>query len=148
MVGRPLSLRAEQLPMSLCSVTNMTAKKESECKDEGFVFVINSGWERRAKIESIRSFRGHTNAKRKPPSVYLYIWDNVAVLNIKNFITSTASFKCPANKKNAAECSKRCLPSKEKAFFNAALRHLSSVKLFPKNCVILVSFWDLHIKHN
>lgn len=134
--------------MSLFSISNMTAKKESECKDEGFLFVIHLGWERRAKIESIRSFRGHTNAKHKRHSVYLYIWDNATVLNIKHFITSTASFKCPANKKNAAECSNRCLPSKEKAFFKAALRHLSSVKLFPKNCVILVSFWDLHIKYN
>lgn len=147
----PLSIRAEKLPLSLFSISNisnMTAKKESERKDEGFVFITYLGWERREKIESIRSFRGHIDAKCELHSKYLYIWDNVTVLNIENFITSTASFKCPANKKNAAECSNRCLPSKEKAFFKAALRHLSSVKLFPKNCVILVSFWDLHIKHN
>lgn len=42
--------------MSLFSTSNMTVKKESECKDEGFVFVINLGWERRAQIESIRRF--------------------------------------------------------------------------------------------
>ena len=57
--------------------------------------------------------------------------------------TSIASLRQPANRKNAAECSNRCFPNKEKAFFKAALRHLSSSKLCPKNCVILESFWDL-----
>lgn len=54
-----------------------------------------------------------------------------------------ASFNEPANKKKAADCSKRCFPSKEKAFFKAALRHLSSVKLWLKNVVIFSSCCDL-----
>lgn len=54
-----------------------------------------------------------------------------------------ASFKEPANKKKAADCSKRCFPSKEKAFFKAALRHLSSLKLWLKNVVIFSSCCDL-----
>lgn len=57
--------------------------------------------------------------------------------------TSMASFNEPANKKKAADCSKRCLPSKEKAFFKAALRHLSSLKLWLKNVVIFSSCCDL-----
>lgn len=54
-----------------------------------------------------------------------------------------ASFNEPANKKKAADCSKRCFPSKEKAFFKAALRHLSSLKLWLKNVVIFSSCCDL-----
>lgn len=57
--------------------------------------------------------------------------------------TSMASFSEPANKKKAADCSKRCFPSKEKAFFKAALRHLSSLKLWLKNVVIFSSCCDL-----
>lgn len=57
--------------------------------------------------------------------------------------TSMASFNEPANKKKAADCSKRCFPSKEKAFFKAALRHLSSLKLWLKNVVIFSSCCDL-----
>ena len=57
--------------------------------------------------------------------------------------TSMASFKEPASKKKAADSSKRCFPSKEKAFFKAALRHLSSLKLWLKNVVIFSSCCDL-----
>lgn len=48
--------------------------------------------------------------------------------------TSKASFNAPPSKKKAAACSNLCLPSNAKAFFNAALRQRSSVKLFAKNC--------------
>lgn len=57
-----------------------------------------------------------------------------------------ASFNEPANKKKAADCSKRCFPSKEKAFFKAALRHLSSLKLWLKNVVIFSSCCDLETR--
>lgn len=60
--------------------------------------------------------------------------------------TSMASFNEPANKKKAADCSNRCFPSKEKAFFKAALRHLSSLKLWLKNAVIFSSCCDLGTK--
>lgn len=60
--------------------------------------------------------------------------------------TSMASFNEPASKKKAADCSKRCFPSKEKAFFKAALRHLSSLKLWLKNVVIFSSCCDLGIR--
>lgn len=57
--------------------------------------------------------------------------------------TSMASFNDPANKKKAADCSKRCFPRRAKAFFKAALRHLSSLKLWLKNWVIFSSCWEL-----
>lgn len=60
--------------------------------------------------------------------------------------TSMASFNEPASKKKAADCSKRCFPSKEKAFFKAAFRHLSSLKLWLKNVVIFSSCCDLGTK--
>lgn len=47
--------------------------------------------------------------------------------------TSMASLSDPANRKKAADCSKRCFPSREKAFFKAAFLHRSSLKLFLKN---------------
>lgn len=140
--------------MGLFSVTHTRDKRGTRSKDQGFVFVINlGGWGKAAGRESTNKpeSSGVIQMQNATHIQYIYKFGIMQVLNIKKrryFITSTASFKCPASKKNAAECSKRCLPSKEKAFFNAALRHLSSVKLFPKNCVILVSFWDLQIEHN
>lgn len=64
-------------------------------------------------------------------------------LNFSKADTSIASFSEPASKKNAADCSKRCFPNKAKAFFKAALRHLSSLKLWLKKAVIFSSCWDL-----
>lgn len=57
-----------------------------------------------------------------------------------------ASFNEPANKKKAADCSKRCFPSKEKAFFKAAFRHRSSLKLWLKKVVIFSSCCDLETR--
>lgn len=48
-------------------------------------------------------------------------------------LTSMASLSDPASRKKAADCSKRCFPSREKAFFKAAFRQRSSLKLFLKN---------------
>ena len=56
-----------------------------------------------------------------------------------------ASFSDPARRKKAADCSKRCLPSREKAFFSAAFLQRSSVKLFLKNLVIFSSCCDLSV---
>lgn len=58
--------------------------------------------------------------------------------------TSIASLRAPARRKNAAACSNRCFPSKANAFFRAALRQRSSVKLFEKNWVIRSSLLDLN----
>ncbi len=57
--------------------------------------------------------------------------------------TSTASFRDPASRKKAAECWKRCFPSREKAFFSAAFLQRSSLKLLLKNDVIFTLCWDL-----
>lgn len=62
---------------------------------------------------------------------------------IKSPQTSMASLREPANRKKAADCSKRCFPSREKAFLRAAFRQRSSLKLFLKNWVIFSSCWDL-----
>lgn len=64
-------------------------------------------------------------------------------LSVSAVHTSIASLSDPASKKKAADCSKRCFPSREKAFFNAAFRQRSSLKLFLKNWVIFSSCWDL-----
>lgn len=67
------------------------------------------------------------------------------LLSVKQRVanTSMASLSDPASRKKAADCSKRCFPSREKAFFKAAFRHRSSLKLFLKNWVIFSSCWDL-----
>ena len=58
-------------------------------------------------------------------------------------LTSIASRMAPAKRKKAAACSNRCRPSSANAFFSAARRHLSSLKLFLKNPIILESLTDL-----
>ena len=56
-----------------------------------------------------------------------------------------ASFTASPSRKNAAALSNFCLPSRENAFFKAALRHRSSEKLFLKNWAIFSSCTDLQM---